>query len=415
MQKVPYFTNEAHCKRVAGLAREIGIRLKVDPFAMGYLEPAALLHHEPFCLTRRTGSQRLIDDLAATGLFSGGRSRPVASTEVMRILRAFHEVESEDAGEASLLGGVLRLANAFDESYEWLSFEAQEGSSVLREMDTLGAMNIWPVEASAAFVSLSAGNIQRALAKAERLPVSTVAKVNRLATLGPDELTIDGLEQIALGDPVLSADLLRSANSARFRRVQSVGRVRDALGLMGVLEAKDVMLASAARSLFASSNLRELWKHSVQSAVRARSLARAARLSAEQAFVNGLLHDIGRVAMELLDYETNQMRARLRETNAPAIWIEIANVGCDHAELGATMLGKWNLPDEMVEAIRFHHHPELGGPQAALLYVVESLENTNEDLPSEFRWNQALGAIGLTGVQVESATDLASDLLGIAC
>ncbi len=234
--------------------------------------------------------------------------------------------------------------------------------------------------------------------------MSTVSKIQKLALSSAEDLTIAGLERLALADPVLSADLLRHVNSAKYPSVERIRSVREAIVYSGAVASRDVMLASAARGIFASSSLHRLWKHSIRCAQAMSALAAQAGVDQHQAFLLGLLHDIGRISLECLDSVARSGYTGLCETEAPAIWIEMATAGCDHAELGADLLTQWNFPESITESVRHHHSPELSADKlTSLLYLVESIEGENEDLSSHRQVELALSRIQMNRQQFEQA------------
>ena len=87
----------------------------------------------------------------------------------------------------------------------------------------------------------------------------------------------------------------------------------------------------------------------------------------------------------------------LCETEAPAVWIEMATAGCDHAELGSDLLAQWNFPEAITDSVRFHHSPDLSNEKlTSLLYLIETTESENEDLFSAQRFEAALSRVEMS-------------------
>ena len=340
---------EPHCRRVAALSVEVGRRCGLSDAQVRMLQDAARNHHD-----------KGLDDRPS--LF--GRMPEKA-------------------------WAILRLANAFDEIFEWRIFEGQTGTDIDGEMRELGNLELWPGDVDAAYHSLARGNWKRALQNAAQLPVSAISAVRKLSGFSIDELQVDTLEKIAKTDPTLAADVLQASNAACYHAHTRFSKIREAIGYIGVIRARQVLLASAARGLFGSARLRDLWKHSMAAAERMRDFAAAAGLDTEDAFTLGLLHDIGRSAFESVG-DAAVTAARLRESGAPEMWVEIATMGRDHAECGAEILGEWGFPPFLVEAVRFHHCPEqVDSRFAYAMYLVEAESGENEDIGSPFRHSTA--------------------------
>ncbi len=391
-QNIPVMSGEAHCRRVAGLACEVGRRIGLSLGLIETLSRAATLHEDPKHLNR--GCQ-----------FPG----------VGEVLEAFQgPTQQKPNGTATILADILHLANSFDENFEWRMFDTGPGSEIAQELSTLASLGIWSEPVFQAFQSISFGARNKAIAKAEDLPVSTVYRIQKLTGSSPEQLDVDGLERLALEDTVVSMDLLRHANSAAYSKLEPIRSVRQAITQIGTVVSREVMLASAARGIFASSSLRHLWQHSLRCANAMRGVAARVGLDENRAFLLGLLHDIGRISLECLDSESRGVHAQLCKTEAPAIWIEVAIAGCDHAELGAQILARWNLPVSIIESVRNHHSPERSGNQlTSLLYLVECTENANEDIFSPLQFSAALSTVKMSKAQFENA--LVNGTVEIAC
>jgi putative nucleotidyltransferase with HDIG domain len=148
---------------------------------------------------------------------------------------------------------------------------------------------------------------------------------------------------------------------------------------VGTEAAGKLIAAAAVRRSFISGNLHQLWTHSTDTADQAASVAAAAGgFDAGEAYLAGLVHDVGRLA-----YEISPAAADLRrweEAGFPATYAEFLISGTDHAAIGGEILKMWLFPEELVEAVKHHHRPELTASRlAAVLYAAEE---PDEALPS---------------------------------
>jgi putative nucleotidyltransferase with HDIG domain len=158
----------------------------------------------------------------------------------------------------------------------------------------------------------------------------------------------------------------------------AVNTLSGALSRIGTIGFANLIAAAAARTCFVSVELHDLWEHSLQAAKNAAALASESDCDAGEAYLAGLVHDIGRLAFELSDAAPG-IRQR-EESGFPTIYAEMLFTGGDHAEIGADILAGRSFPESIVEAVRFHHRPELVTSKlAAVLYAVEDV---NESLPS---------------------------------
>jgi HD-like signal output (HDOD) protein len=110
--------------------------------------------------------------------------------------------------------------------------------------------------------------------------------------------------------------------------------------------------------------LEPVWTHSVAVSNCARLIARfegADRKVQDEAYVSGLLHDVGKlVLLANLPDEGHRARQLAAEKRLPEWQAEREVFGADHAAVGGYLLGLWGLPVPVVEAVALHHEPALG-------------------------------------------------------
>ncbi len=169
------------------------------------------------------------------------------------------------------------------------------------------------------------------------------------------------------GDPTLSADLLRCANSVVFARGAEVTSLPQAITRLGAREVTRLALTSAlAATAQAPGPLqvlkRSAWQAAVASAVVCQELAALRGLPREDAFLCGLLHDFGRlIALGALD----EILAAMPDLTArPETWW-LALVDRVHLRLGLLLASRWKLPERIRDVIAHHHDPPEAWTSAA--------------------------------------------------
>jgi putative nucleotidyltransferase with HDIG domain len=165
-------------------------------------------------------------------------------------------------------------------------------------------------------------------------------------------------------DQGLSARLLRIANSAFYGFPRRVESVDEAIRIIGTRQLHDLVLATVVLTQFRGVDpglvtMRSFWQHSFACGLAARSLATLRRESnAERFFVAGLLHDIGSLVLYQEFPERAAAALELHHREHTALdEVERVVIGCDHAQVGATLMTLWRLPECYREVTANHHHP----------------------------------------------------------
>lgn len=205
-------------------------------------------------------------------------------------------------------------------------------------------------------------------------------------TACPDS-TVQEIEALLRLDPVLVARLLHLVNSAYYGLRYPVYDLSKALMVIGTQALRNLVLLDAMKGYFAQSHLgspldsSQLWLHSAALGVAAKLLSR--RLignSGEDAFMAGLLHDIGLlVEAQVAPDEVAQVIPVARETTTDLVTVENQLLGTDHTAVGSVLVATWGLPASVTHAIAQHHTPltdehSLDEP-ATLLHFAHALVN----------------------------------------
>jgi eukaryotic-like serine/threonine-protein kinase len=164
-------------------------------------------------------------------------------------------------------------------------------------------------------------------------------------------------------DPALCGKLLKTLNSSLYSFSQPITSLQRAVSILGMKPLRSLILGLTLPAMQARTDpdegLRTYWKDSVGGAIVARELAKRLRsASPEDDLVASLLRDLG-VLLLHQNFPTLYLPV-WNGTLAPhadqCAWEE-RNLGIDHAEVSAALLQSWGMPDEIVEPVRYHHHP----------------------------------------------------------
>jgi HD-like signal output (HDOD) protein len=208
---------------------------------------------------------------------------------------------------------------------------------------------------------------------------SLPAAAQKILSLTEDlETSPEEIRDAIQSDPVLVARLLRRLNSSYYSLSQKVVDLKTAVTLLGTREVRNLALTVFVSRFYEASGTHgtykreNLWSHCVGVGAAARLVARVCgRGVPEEAFIGGLLHDLGLI---LLDQSLRRHFYSVIDAIDPATPTHIVEnriLTFDHALLGGFVARKWNIPDQVVAAITYHHQPWVyTGPHKDLVNVV---------------------------------------------
>jgi len=173
------------------------------------------------------------------------------------------------------------------------------------------------------------------------------------------------IEDILKYDPGLTANILKLTNSAYFGLPSRVSSVRQAIMLLGWKRLLQLVMTMCMSALMKKPvpgydlPRGALWRHSVAVSVAADLLVKSLSISdADEVFTAALLHDIGKLVLG--DYVQEDLE-KIEGMVTKGISFEVAEfvvLGTNHATIGARILQNWSLPQELVNAVSWHHDPE---------------------------------------------------------
>jgi putative nucleotidyltransferase with HDIG domain len=187
-----------------------------------------------------------------------------------------------------------------------------------------------------------------------------------------------GIARVIATDQAMAARVLKLANSAFYGLPRRVSTLSEAVVILGFRTIKNLAIAASTFELLNREiagywlQRGELWRHSLACAIGAQLIARRVGLPvSEEAFVAGLLHDIGKVAIHLFVREQfDQIMERALQDRIPFVEAEQAVLGFNHAMAGGLIAEKWNLPPLLVSVIKYHHQPSSAPEKEPMISVV---------------------------------------------
>ena len=187
------------------------------------------------------------------------------------------------------------------------------------------------------------------------------------------------LQQIIADDQAMTARILKIANSAMYSCSRKVKTLTEAIVMLGFNSIRSLVVTSAARNLYntrkSTTGLKErlLWEHSIGVAFACRLLVKERNPAlAEEAFLAGLMHDIGKLVLNLrVPEEFDEIVQLVYNENRAFNLTEKEVLGFDHAEVGARLVHKWNLSPVLEYTILNHHNPEAMTVENPLLLYLD--------------------------------------------
>jgi HD-like signal output (HDOD) protein len=172
------------------------------------------------------------------------------------------------------------------------------------------------------------------------------------------DVTADQLEKVISSDQAFTAQLLKTANSALYKRAVPVQTIPAAIVRVGLKNVNNLAIGLSASSLHveATPRSRQLWQTSRTVAAAAQVIAQSYHLH-ENAYVAGLLHNVGMTLMNNLDSERFEQVDELVEDGTPLLKAEVEVFGANHAQLGMALVKKWEIDLMFGEAILSYMAP----------------------------------------------------------
>jgi HD-like signal output (HDOD) protein len=212
-------------------------------------------------------------------------------------------------------------------------------------------------------------------------PIPVIVHKVLALTEDPD-YSLEDLVDLVEQEPAVTANLLKTCNSAYLGLPVKVDSVQQAVTMLGLQKVVDLVIAQnlSANLMKAQKGYQlekgELWKQSVASAMLTRSLAERRDLYALPAiYTAALLKDIGKAVLH--EYVANKwhlLQKSLETKGYSFIDAESESLGMDHAKLGGIIAKEWNFSEHMVYMIENHHltNPEArNDPATATLYLAD--------------------------------------------
>jgi len=246
-----------------------------------------------------------------------------------------------------------------------------------------------------------------------------------LQILSEPDSSVNDLTTVLVKDQSMMATLMKVSNSVLYRTGGEISTLDNAVTRLGFKTVRSLILTATTHSLFPKDNAKLeamsqiLWQHSKECGLASQRVAEIVGFHApEEAFVAGLLHDIGKLSilLKLTSDYTNIVKQQ-KSGGTPSIEAEKNVLGFDHTEVGGRLMDKWKIPGNIAACVKFHHAPQKADQFEKLAYIValgdclshlHGMNSSGESHHSR-RFDEAINALGLSTDDIDRLNELIID------
>jgi HD-like signal output (HDOD) protein/nitrogen-specific signal transduction histidine kinase len=243
-----------------------------------------------------------------------------------------------------------------------------------------------------------------------------------MAACNDENGSLGDIVDILTNDPSLCAKVLRMVNSAYYGLGSRVDGIDQAVAYLGTDAVKNIAVCSAVYQAFntrkgdSAFNLKLFWWHSLKCALLSRIFAKEVAYGRpEEAFVAGLLHDIGKLVLWVNFPEKYTELIKQYEDRAEMLATGESQLGATHSQIGAWLLDRWKFPSLVADSAFYHHEPleriADALPLSQIVYTANMLSGKTADSREDgIRVAKAL--LGSSSEQVLGFLALSDEALG---
>ncbi len=227
-------------------------------------------------------------------------------------------------------------------------------------------------------------NLTKLIGAVSDLPTLPHMLVQLNQLLADPNVSANQIGRLISHDPSLTARILRIVNSAFYGFVARINTITHAIVILGNRNTRQIVLSNFAFEAFRGQPSKtaydrtEFWKHAIGCASACKAIVlRMGSKKWEDAFIMGLLHDIGKIVIDsCLHEEFLEMLTIIETQDVPMREAEFAVLGVDHCDIGRHLLKRWALTADVISAVAYHHQPAEAGDyllQASIVHLADIL------------------------------------------
>jgi putative nucleotidyltransferase with HDIG domain len=222
---------------------------------------------------------------------------------------------------------------------------------------------------------MNLGELRQRVDRTSNLPSLPTVVTKIIAAVDDPRACVSRLNELIGQEPALATRMLRLANSAYFGRRNGIVSLSQCAVVLGFNTIRSLALSASVQRMVQQSNGKNFdpvgfWRHSLGTGVGARVLARRIPTDPEAAMAAGLVHDIGKLVLDVVAPREYELALADKKAGTSEKDAEVKHLGATHGEVGGWLAVKWKLPEPIVAAITWHHQPQSAGPNQALAALV---------------------------------------------
>lgn len=209
--------------------------------------------------------------------------------------------------------------------------------------------------------------VDKALSQVTDIITLPEVTVRILELVEDPKSTANDLHEVIKRDPALSAKILKVVNSSFYGLPAQIASTNRAIVLLGLSAVKNIAIAASMARLFKGGRLgdnfdaKDVWTHSIGVAVATQALHRALgkQAGADEAFLGGLIHDLGiLIEKQAFGDQLGDVIRKVETEKVNFCEAEREVLGADHQAFGAGLAARWQFPRILRVVIGHHHNVE---------------------------------------------------------
>jgi HD-like signal output (HDOD) protein len=260
--------------------------------------------------------------------------------------------------------------------------------------------------------------LEEVFEQTHKLPTIPKVVQELIDSFSNEDIDIDTIAKKIAQDQVITAKVLRLANSAHFGASRQIGSVQEAVVVLGFNTVRTLVVASGITGAFVATpgfDRKAFWKQSLAVATINKWLAKQAKVNGEVAFTCGMVHNIGEMLIHIVSPEIAIKIDKFVESGGDRVALEDNNIGFDYVMVGEELARRWNFPSEIQQAIKFQNNPTAQTPNdklTALLFLSKLIATLQADKATieELSEKMPENVLEIAGISKESLNTKLNEL-----